>query len=202
MTGEITAATFTARSEADIARARLAADGIPSRVVADDEGGLNPGFYSTYGVRLVVSEADLDDALTSLAIERVALARPLIEAMLAHAFAGQPIEACGLVLFEADRPVFVCCLTNADASGHRFTIDPAEHFGAIRFAERMGWRVGGVFHSHVQVAPIPSEADIHGGADPDWLHFIVGPVEAPRQTVRVFRIVDGAPSEVWVSVIA
>lgn len=202
MTTEVTAATFASRSEADIARARLAADGIGSRVVADDEGGLNPGFYRRYGVRLVVDEVDLDDALTSLGVERVLMRRPLLDAMFTHAVAGHPSEACGLVLFDGTDPAFVCCLTNADESGHRFTIDPAEHFGALRFAERRGWTVGGVFHSHVRSEPVPSAADIRGGADPGWLHFIVGPVEGARQTVRAFRIVDGEPSEVWVSVIA
>lgn len=202
MTRDVTVATFSARSEADIAKVRLAADGIDSRVAADDEGGLNPGFYRRYGVRLLVREEDLDDALTSLGIEQVSITRPIVDAMFAHAIAGHPHEACGLVLFDGARPAFVCCLTNADGSGHRFTIDPAEHFGAVRFAESMGWRVGGVFHSHVRSEPVPSEADIRGGGDPEWLHFIVGPVVGPRQTVRAFRFVGGDPSEVWVSVVA
>ncbi len=202
MTSDVTVATFATRSEADIARARLAADDIASRVVADDEGGLNPGFYRRYGVRVVVADGDVDDALTSLGVERVVVRRPLLDAMFTHAVAGHPAEACGLVLFEGDAPAFVCCLTNVDGSGHRFTIDPSEHFGALRFGERLGWTVGGVFHSHVRTEPVPSEADIRGGADPGWLHFIVGPVEGTRQTVRAFRIVDGEPSEVWVSVVS
>ena len=38
-------------------------------VVADDEGGLNPGFYSRYGVRLVVRAEDLDEARSVLAVD-------------------------------------------------------------------------------------------------------------------------------------
>ena len=57
-----TAAVYELRHEAEIARALLAASGIESMVVADDEGGLNPGFFAHYGIRLVVRTEDLEDA--------------------------------------------------------------------------------------------------------------------------------------------
>jgi hypothetical protein len=57
-----TVATFAVRHEAEVARAALASAGIEALVIADDEGGLNPGFFSHYGVRLVVLAADADSA--------------------------------------------------------------------------------------------------------------------------------------------
>ena len=62
MTAEATVVVYEVRSDGEIAKARLAADGIEARVSVDDEGGLNPGFFSKYGVRLVVRAEDLDDA--------------------------------------------------------------------------------------------------------------------------------------------
>ena len=56
------AAVFEFRHEAEVARALLAAAGIEAVVVADDEGGLNPGFFAHYGVRVLVNVDDLDDA--------------------------------------------------------------------------------------------------------------------------------------------
>jgi hypothetical protein len=51
---EVTVATYLYRGEAEIGLLLLAAAGIPARVVADDEGGLSPGFFVEHRVRLVV----------------------------------------------------------------------------------------------------------------------------------------------------
>lgn len=197
---EVTVATYPVRSDAEIARARLAADGVASRIAVDDEGGLNPGFYRDYGVRLLVAEDDLDDASLSLGIERMTMARPLADAMVRHALWSFPDEGCGLVLFDGDHPAFVCCLTNVDGSPLRFTIDPAEHHGAVRFAERRGWTVGGTFHSHPRSEAVPSPADRSGGGDPDWVHFLVGPVEGRGARLRAFRYDGDHVAEVWLEV--
>jgi proteasome lid subunit RPN8/RPN11 len=195
-----TVRVYATRSEADIAVARLAADSIVSAVRVDDEGGLNPGFFNSYGVRVVVGHADLNDAYQSLGIERLLLADQIADAMFKHSGWAFPNEACGLVAFDGDVATAAMCLTNADNSPDRFTIDPAEHYGAFRFAERMGWTIGGVFHSHPRSDAIPSPSDMSGGADPDWLHLIVGPVAGPRPLLRAYRIESGVVSEVSVSV--
>lgn len=184
---ESTVHTYPVRSDAEIARIRLEADGIRSFVAADDEGGLNPGFFRDYGVRLVVDTADLDAARTSLGIEHLVVPRPVAHAMERHAVWAFPREACGLVLFDDANPVFACCLSNTDASERRFTIDPAEHHGVLGFAERRGWRIGGVFHSHPRSAAYPSSSDIAGGGDPDWIHFVLGPVAGAGGELRAYR---------------
>ncbi len=196
MTDQVTVTTYPYRSDAVIAAARLSSDGITSNIVVDDEGGLNPGFYRDYGVRLVVAAHDAEDAFVSLGIERLVLPELLARAMTAHAAFAYPEEACGLVLFENGLPVFVCCLDNADRSELRFTIAPSDHHGVIRFAERNGWEVGGVFHSHPRSPAHPSGADIAGGGDPAWVHFIAGPVAGRSGELRAFRIVDGTVDEV------
>lgn len=62
----ITAAVFATRPEAELARARLEAAGIPATVHGDDAGGLYPNL-STSGVRVMVSEPDVADAKAILA---------------------------------------------------------------------------------------------------------------------------------------
>lgn len=199
---QVTAAEYPFRSDAEIALARLAADGIKAVIAVDDEGGLNPGFYRDYGVRVVVNATDLEDARDSLGIEHLTLDRRLAEAIVRHAASSAPHEACGLVLFDNADPVFVVCLTNTDESDHRFTIDPAEHHGVLRFAERNGWTIAGVFHSHPRSPAVPSQADIDGGADPEWLHLIAGPVIGRNPELRAYRIADGGVAEVSLSVTA
>lgn len=197
---EATVQTYEVRSDAEIARARLAADGIGSYVAADDEGGLNPGFYRDYGVRLVVDADDLDDAYASLGIERIAVPRPVAEAMARHAVWSYPNEACGVVLFDDGGPVFACCLDNVQASPSRFELDPKEIHGAVRFAAAHGWSIGAVFHSHPRSVPYPSERDRQGGADPEWVHFIIGPVDGRGGELRAFRFEGEATVEVSVDV--
>lgn len=201
MSSEATIAVYDVRSDGDIALARLAADGIVGRLAVDDEGGLNPGFFAQYGVRLVVREEDLDDAYMSLGIERVLVPFQVADAMFKHAGSAYPEEACGFVAFDdAGDPVLTICLTNADHAGDRFTIAPEEQFGAIRLSERLGYNIGAVFHSHTRSEAVPSEHDMAGGADPSWIHFIVGPVEGRRPLLRAYRIVDGNVTEVKVTI--
>ena len=64
--GFSTVASFESRDEADITVALLDSQGISAMVVADDEGGLNPGFFSDYSVRVVVAEADAGSAIAIL----------------------------------------------------------------------------------------------------------------------------------------
>ena len=53
--------TYPTRSDAELAQAVLAAAGISSEIESDDAGGAYP-FDLTGGARLLVEEADADDA--------------------------------------------------------------------------------------------------------------------------------------------
>jgi hypothetical protein len=62
-------AAYPTRSDAELAQAVLAAAGIPSEVAADDAGGAYP-FDLTGGARLLVNEADAEDAAAVLSEPR------------------------------------------------------------------------------------------------------------------------------------
>ncbi|MGI9665533.1 MAG: Mov34/MPN/PAD-1 family protein [Acidimicrobiia bacterium] len=200
MTDQVTVATYPFRSDAEIGKARLAADGIRSAVKADNEGGLNPGFYKEYGVRLEVADSDLDDALDSLGIERVEVPRPIAEAIYRHATSAYPNEACGLIAVDdGGELVFAACLTNADKSRHRFTIDPHEHHGMVRLCDQRGWTIGALFHSHPASEPYPSPSDLDGGGDPEWLHLLIGPMNG-RSELKGYRFEGEQVTEVSVTI--
>jgi hypothetical protein len=57
--------TYPTRSDAELAQTALTAAGIPSVVSADDAGGAYP-FDLTGGARLLVDEADAEDAAAVL----------------------------------------------------------------------------------------------------------------------------------------
>jgi hypothetical protein len=61
----IAVGTYPTRSDAELAQSALAAAGIVSEIVADDAGGAYP-FDLTGGARLLVAEADADEAAALL----------------------------------------------------------------------------------------------------------------------------------------
>jgi [CysO sulfur-carrier protein]-S-L-cysteine hydrolase len=188
-----TAVVYTTRSDAEIARAKLQGEGIDALVFADDEGGLNSGFFNHYGVRVVVRAAELDPARAALGVAPLKLPDEAFEAMVRHARTSAPEEACGLFAIDEEGVVrMVYCLSNADRSATSYTIDPDEHFHAWNHARRNGWDIGGVFHSHPASAPVPSPADLDG-LDPDWVSVILG-----ATGVRAYRVRDGIATEVLV----
>lgn len=201
-----TVATFSVRHEAEVARARLAAAGIPAVVHADDEGGLNPGFFADYGIRVAVRREQLDAAGVVLGEDPghaagIVLHPEHLEALLAHARFSAPEEACGLLAFdETGRLRFVYCLTNADRSAHRFTVDPTEHYHALQHAERSGWEIAGDFHSHPRGRAEPSPTDIEAAAAASWIHLVVGLGSSQGPRVRAFLIDEGRAVEVGVAV--
>lgn len=73
-----------------------------------------------------------------------------------HAAAEYPREACGVVIVERGRPVYVRCRNEAEGRGN-FIMAPAD-FAA---AEDRG-EIVRVVHSHADIPPVPSDADLVG----------------------------------------
>ena len=119
--------------------------------------------------------------------------------MIGAAYDGYPLEACGLLVGEGTRVHrFVAC-TNEAASARVYTVPGNELLRAERAAEADGLGIIGVFHSHTHSEPYPSPTDVEQAPDPSWLYVIVGlKREAPE--ARCYRIVDGAITEVPISV--
>ena len=58
--------TYATRSDAELVQATLAAAGIPSVISADDAGGAYPFDLTGSGARVLVDEADAEDAAAVL----------------------------------------------------------------------------------------------------------------------------------------
>lgn len=187
---------FLYRDEAEIARAHLAAEGISAVVRADDEGGLNPGFFSEYRVVVVVNAADAVAAREVLGIEQPLVVPPEIRrAMLAHSAWAYPNEACGLLAGDDMQIAMVFCLTNRLHSPSRYTIDPREYFGAMRYAERRGLAIVGAWHSHPEGDAALSGTDVASSPGGSWITMVVGNRAPPGAVLRAFRTEDGEAIE-------
>lgn len=123
----------------------------------------------------------------------------IMDAVVAHARFTLPEEACGLLAVDAAGALRMAyCLTNVARSAAAFTVDPDEHFAALRHAESRGWTIGGVFHSHPRGRAVPSRTDVAGALESGWLHLIVG-LGPPEPEIRAWRIVAGRAFEVAVA---
>jgi proteasome lid subunit RPN8/RPN11 len=119
-------------------------------------------------------------------------------AMVAHAHADVPREACGVLLGRDGVVVEAVPVTNRAADPlHTFRLDEREYVAALYKGERRGLVLIGFYHSHPQGLAIPSQTDIAQSHYPDALHVIVGLVGEPLLTV--WRLRYGAAGQVeWV----
>ncbi len=113
----------------------------------------------------------------------------------AHALAGLPLEACGLVSGDADGNVvrFYPC-RNAAESATVYTVAPMDHLRADRDAEEAGLQIIGVVHSHTHTDAYPSPTDVAQAPDPDW-HYVIVSLREDEPMLRSYRIVEGNIAE-------
>jgi proteasome lid subunit RPN8/RPN11 len=112
-------------------------------------------------------------------------------------FQDYPLEACGLLLGRASPDgTRVHCVRRAknravERAHERFELDPVDHLAAEDEALRLRLQVVGVWHSHPDRPPRPSESD-RAGAWSGWSHLIVAVDARSACSVRSWRLVEGA----------
>ncbi len=117
------------------------------------------------------------------------IAASALSDILHHARETAPRECCGLLVGSGDSVVRTVRAANLDAAPTRYSIDPADHFRAIRGARADGLEVVGAYHSHPASAAIPSATDIaEATSGADFVYLIVSLVD---EDVRAYRIDKG-----------
>lgn len=117
------------------------------------------------------------------------------EAMVSHARFAAPEEACGLLAADEEgRLRMAYCMSNVESSPIAYTLDPSEHIKALHHAERHGWSLAGVYHSHPVGTAHPSATDVARALEPEWLYAIVG-LSGDEPEVRAYWIRDGTVVE-------
>ena len=142
--------------------------------------------------------------------DRVVLPSTIRAAIVAHARADDPNEACGLVI--GDRPAAAGGVAlryeptrNRAASPYRYEIDPDDLYRLTIETDDADETFWAIVHSHTHTPAVPSPTDIGLAFYPDALYVLVtlAPDQADAATgepgVRAWRIVDGAIHEVQLS---
>jgi proteasome lid subunit RPN8/RPN11 len=134
----------------------------------------------------------------------VTLSAAIVEAMVVHARAEYPNEACGLILGtapagEGGQAVRFVPTRNAAASPYRYEIDSGDLLRLTLEADDADQVFWGIVHSHTHTPARPSPTDIGLAFYPDALYLLVS-LAAEEPDVRAWRIVDGDVTEVTLEV--
>ena len=127
----------------------------------------------------------------------------LVDAIVAHARADHPDEACGVLAGPegSDRPERHIAMTNAERSPTFYRFDSAEQLKVWRQMDEADEVPVVIYHSHTATEAYPSRTDISLAAEPDAHYVLVSTRHPDRHELRSFRIVDGVVTEEPVSVV-
>jgi proteasome lid subunit RPN8/RPN11 len=125
------------------------------------------------------------------------LDRATYDAIVAHARADHPDEACGLVALRDGVPTRVIPMTNVERSPTFYVMDSGELFRAFRDMRDNGEddEEFVIYHSHTATEAYPSRTDVSIAAYPDAHYVLVSTRDPVEVELRSYRIVDGVVTE-------
>lgn len=132
---------------------------------------------------------------------RLRIRRDVADALLGHARAALPHEACGLLSgrHAEGRVAAFHPARNEHDSPLRYSVHPEDLVRIMLGLEARGEELVAVFHSHVGTPAVPSAADIREARYPDALHLLASladPRAGPDAALRAWRLRDGVATEV------
>ena len=132
----------------------------------------------------------------------------LLDAVVAHARADHPDEACGVIAGPegSDRPERFIPMINAARSPTFYEFDSADLLRLYREMDDRDEEPVVIYHSHTATEAYPSRTDISYASEPGAHYLLVstrecGSGEGPVE-VRSYRIVDGVVTEEPIEIVA
>jgi [CysO sulfur-carrier protein]-S-L-cysteine hydrolase len=137
--------------------------------------------------------------------ERLRLGPGIGQALLEHARAELPNEACALLGGHLDdgRATSLHVARNADRSPLRYTVDSDDLVRIVFGLEDSGEDLVAIFHSHTHTPAVPSATDLRSAQYPDAYYVLASltdPDAAPADALRAWRIERGVSREVELEV--
>ncbi|MFA4083340.1 Mov34/MPN/PAD-1 family protein [Mycobacteroides salmoniphilum] len=127
----------------------------------------------------------------------------LVEAMVKHARADHPDEACGVLAGPegSDRPERHVAMINAERSPTFYRFDSGEQLRVWREMDAADEVPVVVYHSHTATEAYPSRTDINLAAEPDAHYVLVSTRDPEQHELRSYRIVDGVVTEEDITIV-
>ncbi|WP_026455629.1 M67 family metallopeptidase [Saccharomonospora iraqiensis] len=130
--------------------------------------------------------------------------RELVDAIVAHARADHPDEACGVIAGPddgTDRPERFVPMVNAVRSPTFYEFDSADLLKLYREMDARDEKPVVIYHSHTATEAYPSRTDIKLAQEP-FAHYVLVSTRDPEEhELRSYRIVDGEVTEEPVEII-
>jgi len=129
--------------------------------------------------------------------------RDLVDAMVAHARADHPDEACGVIAGPegSDRPERFIAMTNAERSPTFYRVDSMEQLRVWREMDDNDEVPVVIYHSHTGTEAYPSRTDVAIAAEPDAHYVLISTRDPDEHEFRSYRIVDGVVTEEPVDIV-
>jgi [CysO sulfur-carrier protein]-S-L-cysteine hydrolase len=127
----------------------------------------------------------------------------LVDAMVAHARADHPDEACGIIAGPegSDRPERIIQMLNAERSPTFYRFDSGEQLKVWRAMDQADETPVVIYHSHTATEAYPSRTDISYASEPDAHYVLISTREADEHEFRSYRILDGVVTEEPVTIV-
>jgi [CysO sulfur-carrier protein]-S-L-cysteine hydrolase len=127
----------------------------------------------------------------------------LVDAMVAHARADHPDEACGVIAGPegSDRPERFIAMLNAERSPTFYRFDSGEQLKVWRAMDEADEVPVVIYHSHTATEAYPSRTDISYASEPDAHYVLVSTRDPDEHELRSYRIVDGVVTEEPVKIV-
>lgn len=127
----------------------------------------------------------------------------LVDAMVAHARADHPDEACGVIAGPegSDRPERHIAMVNAERSPTFYRFDSGEQLKVWRAMDDAGDAPIVIYHSHTGTEAYPSRTDVSYAAEPDAHYVLVSTRDAHEHELRSYRIRGGVVTEEPVDIV-
>ncbi|WP_040805294.1 Mov34/MPN/PAD-1 family protein [Nocardia concava] len=128
----------------------------------------------------------------------------LVEAMVAHARADHPDEACGVIAGPegSDRPERFIPMINAARSPTFYEFDSTEQLRLWREMDAADEEPVVIYHSHTATEAYPSRTDISFASEPNAHYVLVSTRDAEQHELRSYRIIEGVVTEEPVEIVA
>ena len=123
--------------------------------------------------------------------------RDHVEAMVAHARADHPDEACGVIAGPegSDRPERFIAMANAERSPTFYRFDSGEQLKVWRSMDDADEVPVVIYHSHTATEAYPSRTDTSLASEPDAHYVLVSTRDPHEHELRSYRIIDGVVTE-------
>lgn len=127
----------------------------------------------------------------------------LVDAMVKHARADHPDEACGVLAGPegSDRAERHVTMINAERSPTFYRFDSGEQLRVWREMDDADEVPVVIYHSHTATEAYPSRTDISLAAEPDAHYVLVSTRDPERHELRSYRIIDGVVTEEDITIV-